>query len=332
MATVDLDSVRALKQELYEPLVARGGLQAQEAPSVSIPAERATDVAHAQPGIALGVSAGTKTGDYRLALRIQHRDLVGSSRLAGIQKAARGEVDVRYVGQLTKLEGTPGPRERPLRVGASIGHHAITAGTLGAIVRVDSDNRPRLLSNNHVFADENRAQAGDVIIQPGRLDGGISERDHVATLERFVRLDPAAVNLVDAAVALPDEGIEVDSEIAGIGIAAGIALLKDVQEVAKLGRTTALTRGMITAIEVDNVVVNFSTGALRFDDQIEISGVDSLFSKGGDSGSLIIDPHTRRGVGLLFAGSDQGDPLGGGVTYANPLSTVFVELDLVGLW
>lgn len=58
-------------------------------------------------------------------------------------------------------------------------------------------------------------------------------------------------------------------------------------EVAKLGRTTGLTRGRVTAFEMDNVVVEYDAGNLRFDGQVEIEGVGQKpFSDAGDSGSL----------------------------------------------
>jgi hypothetical protein len=332
---VQLSSVRDLKRELYEPLAPRGGLQAQQAPSVSVPAERTADVASVLPGIALGIAPGKSAGDYRLAVRIQHRDLIGSSKLSGIEKAARSEVDVCYVGELIKQAGPPGsPHQvRPLRPGTSVGHYEITAGTLGAFVRIDGSDQPRVLSNNHVLADENRGAVGDEILQPGVLDGGRAGADRIASLERFVALDNAGVNQVDAAVAVLDDGVEFESSIEAITTTGAIASIEDVERVVKRGRTTGLTHGLITAIEVDNVVVRFSTGSLRFDNQIEIAGTDATrFSTGGDSGSLIVEESSGDAVGLLFAGSDQGGPQGIGVTYANPLDAVFQHLAVTGLW
>jgi len=328
-----LDSVRELKRGLREPLRPRGAVSPQDAPAVSVPAERLRDVAPAQPGIALGIAPTASPRDYRLAVRIQHRDLVDSARLAQIEDAARGEVDVRYIGRLLKQAHENDRRRRPVPMGVSVGHYAITAGTIGAFVRLADDDRPRLLSNNHVLADENRGEPGDAIVQPGPLDGGQPIEDRIGVLERFVAVDPAAVNEVDAALALLDEEIEILAELEGIGAVEGLASAEEVERVIKRGRTTGLTRGSVTAIEVDNVVVDFSTGALRFDGQIEISGGgDVPFSMGGDSGSLIVEQDTRKAVGLLFAGSDQGGPSGTGVTYANPLTTVFERLSVVGLW
>src|SRR5205085_11560644 len=93
-----------------------------------------------------------------------------------------------------------------------------------------------------------------------------------------------------------------------------------------LGRTTDATRGRVTAIELDNVVVQYDIGNLRFDNQIEIEGADAgPFSLGGDSGSLIVDGEIRAAA-LLFAGGDQGGTNGKGLTYGNPIAQVFAEL------
>jgi hypothetical protein len=65
---------------------------------------------------------------------------------------------------------------------------------------------------------------------------------------------------------------------------------------------------------------------LRFDDQIEIEGAGSgPFSQGGDSGSLIVDDDLMA-LALLFAGGDQGGSNDQGLTYANPIQTVFDAL------
>ena len=95
----------------------------------------------------------------------------------------------------------------------------------------------------------------------------------------------------------------------------------------KIGRTTGHTTGRVTAFELDNVIVRYDTGTLRFDDQIEIEGTaDVAFSAGGDSGSLVFTSGARGALGLLFAGSDQGGTNGQGLTYCNPLTTVLRRL------
>jgi hypothetical protein len=82
---------------------------------------------------------------------------------------------------------------------------------------------------------------------------------------------------------------------------------------------------------LDNVVVGYDIGNLRFDDQIEIEGAEAgPFSQGGDSGSLIVNKQGRA-VALLFSGGDQGGSNGRGLTYANPISKVLdhLKVDLV---
>ena len=107
----------------------------------------------------------------------------------------------------------------------------------------------------------------------------------------------------------------------------------ELPEVAKHGRTTGRTRGTITAIELDNLQVQYDIGVVRFDDQIEVQGADGLFSQGGDSGSLVftVGGATTAGgalaVGLLFAGSETGGPGGTGLTYVNPIVAVLAGLD-----
>jgi hypothetical protein len=82
----------------------------------------------------------------------------------------------------------------------------------------------------------------------------------------------------------------------------------------------------VTAIEVDDVIVNYDSGDFTFDGQFEIkSEQEGPFSLGGDSGSLIMDAegHAR---GLLFAGSDVGGKNGKGLTYATELGIVLSTL------
>ena len=134
---------------------------------------------------------------------------------------------------------------------------------------------------------------------------------------------------MDGAVASIDGGIEFDHRtLTGLGKLAGLGdpILADNDAVAKLGRTTGLTKGRVTAFELDNVVIQYDAGALKFDSQIEIESTEAdPFSQGGDSGSLIVDAE-RRAVAILFAGSDQGGSNGHGLTYATPIHSVLDAL------
>ena len=82
------------------------------------------------------------------------------------------KIDVIEVGQLRALQART-DRWRPAPGGVSIGHYKITAGTFGGIVRDRNTGERLILSNNHVLANSNNASAGDVILQPGAIDGRI---------------------------------------------------------------------------------------------------------------------------------------------------------------
>ena len=325
-----LDSARALKTELLQELaaaapadLAAGGVWAMTAR----PLEEVDPVART---LALGVTR-TAPGDFRLAVRVQRRGLENSRRVDTIRRKARGEVDLRYVGHVVKqAKPWEQARKRPLLIGLSIGHFRITAGTLGAFVRLRKGGQVRILSNNHVLADENRGKAGDAILQPGAYDGGTSPRDRGGTLDSFVRLNKRGANLVDVALAALATKVSYDPvSLTGVGTlsAAAPPPLPDVDLVEKIGRTTGHTRGRVTAFELDNLVVAYDQGNLRFDGQVEIEGASTeAFSQGGDSGSLIFTSLAREAVALLFAGGDQGGSNGKGLTFANPFSVVQEQL------
>ena len=284
--------------------------------------------------MAIGISR--KGRQHRLAVRVQRRILEDDPILERIRKQSKREVDVRYVGKIQKLETptTLQKRRRPLVIGCSIGHFKITAGTLGCFVKDRATGDRLILSNNHVLANENDASPGDAIIQPGSFDGGKKATDTVGQLVSFVKLKPAGVNFVDCAVASIKSAIEIRAKKLGtFGNLAGLGpvISADGVEVRKVGRTTGETKGRVTAFELDNVVVGYDLGNLRFDDQIEIEGAGSAaFSDGGDSGSLIFDKDLGA-VALLFAGGDQGGSNGMGLTYANPIRFVLdaLKVDLL---
>ena len=225
-------------------------------------------------------------------------------------------------------------RLRPAPGGISCGHFAITAGTLGCLVRGRSApriNRLMVLSNNHVLANTNAGPLGASILQPGPFDGGNNPADRIAILERFVPINFAAgaANVVDCATgwAWPDRVRKELMYISGGVIryfrvgAVPVAAFPGMQ-VGKTGRTTQLTRGGVTAVGV-TLNVNFGGGRVaRFVNQIAVRTPGGNFSAGGDSGSLIWTWDARRApVALLFAG-------GGGTTFGNPIASVLARLDV----
>jgi hypothetical protein len=326
---MQLDSVRELKAALTRSVLTPLATPVTARRLLNVAAQPVAEAAGMHRTIALGI---VKTGkhDYRMAVRVQRRGMENSSQLEAIHKQAKGEVDVRYIGHIVK-QALPWyqKRQRPLLIGSSIGHYKVTAGTLGCFVRKRTDGTHLFLSNNHVLADENRGKIGDAIIQPGRYDQGRNPADAVGKLVSFVRLKRAGANHLDCAVASMKGNLKFDSaRLTGLGQLTGLGddVLDESVTVTKVGRTTGTTRGKVTAFELDNLVVEYDVGNIRFDNQIEIEGAgDGPFSDGGDSGALIVDEQFRA-VALLFAGGDQGGANGRGLTYANPLRTVLDQL------
>jgi hypothetical protein len=320
MEQMRLESVRSLKEEiLLQTLTRARAARVSLRDGVAL-RRSALPAVEPPPPIALGIEGSH--GDYRLAIRIQTASPGVQKNVERILEAAHGEASVRVVGRVVKQAVTRG-RVRPLQIGCSLSHSAMTAGTLGCFVQVDGQAEPCILSNNHVLADENRAPLGASVLQPGPFDGGTSPVDDVAVLSRFEPLNASGKNLVDAAVATLRRGISADfCALPGLGTLDGTRdePLEGEEIVFKIGRTTGLTRGRVSAFEIDDVWVRYDLGVIGFDRQIEIAPLDgNPFSLGGDSGSVIVDAGMRA-VGLLFAGNDVD------VTYANPIQTVLQTL------
>lgn len=320
-----LESVRELKSSLLEQLAAVEAWSASPSATLSRLSRRHSPLVGI--GLALGIApAPDRPDDYRLAVRISEplftQDLQTVSRIA---ERARGEVDIRRVGMIKVASTNPQGRLRPPTPGCSIGHHAVTAGTLGAFVRQCGDDRSMILSNNHILADEDTGSVGDPILQPGSYDGGVMPSDVIGTLHVAIPLQVSG-NRVDAALALmaDDDGISGPKTAIRLSHADPIPGMR----VTKVGRTTGLTHGIISATELQGVAVTFPRGIRLFDDQIEIDGdASGPFSTGGDSGSVIYNADNEA-VGLLFASSESGGSHGNGLTFANDIRHVFSALNL----
>lgn len=299
---------------------------------------RPSEVAHGGPALALGL-ARQPDGSYRLAVRYR----LGTSTVRSIarkvvDKIGAEDADVRRTGRIRGLSDEtvvrPRPpvirarslgetgRVRPLRPGVSVAHVDVSAGTLGAFVHVEG--AVHVLSNYHVLSGTPQASVGDVVVQPGPADGGQAPRDRVGTLAARVELEPNGHALVDCAIARLDPELTEPDLQYPVGRVTTTAAVLGGESVGKIGRTTAVTRGNVTAIELDDVVVGYDDelGELSFDNQIEVESTGpGPFSRGGDSGALV---YREDGVaiGLLFAGSESGGDNGSGLTYVNPIDAV----------
>lgn len=234
------------------------------------------------------------------------------------------------------LKADPGPdhqaaQTRPIQLGTSGGNINDASrlfcctGTLGSLVQ-NGGGTQFILSNNHVLARTNKASLGEDVIQPGLADQNCVKDllDVVADLSAFklISFKAGTTNTVDAAIAQVRAGaVDTSGSILDIGqVSSAIAAPALGTAVKKSGRTTGLTLGTITAVNVTVDVLyskqcGIGSRKARFVNQIGVT--PGTFSAGGDSGSLVVEDVgvCPRAIGLLFAGSSA-------ITLANPISEV----------
>ena len=293
--------------------------------------ERITAQLMATPGV-VGTGVGVNLAGHP-AIRVYtvtpEVAIPGSADGVGIQRVVTGLIAARACQDT----GNPAERcNRPVPIGVSVGHPAVTAGTIGA--RVTNGAAVFALSNNHVLANSNNATVGDSALQPGTYDGGQDPADRIGTLSAWKPISFSAsacsgvasdsdCNTIDAAIALTTTGnLGVATLPSGYGTPSASTVSPSFgQSVTKCGRTTGCTTGTVAEINVTLDVCYkprglFSCardGVARFVNQISVS--DGTFSAGGDSGSLIVTTSGSNPVGLLFAG-------GSSRTYANEIGRV----------
>lgn len=228
----------------------------------------------------------------------------------------------------------------------------ISSKTLGCLVKKRS-GEIYILSNNHVLADSNQGAIGSAILQPGKADGGEYPKDFIATLAEFEEIkwiggegcsiskaaaglgnifakaarsksqlqairQEEVFNLIDAAIARPNQDKDVLNEILDIGILSGEINVDPSlgMRIQKSGRTTEVTEDEILQLDV-TAQVQYGDGKIAlFEDQL----MAGPMSAPGDSGSAILDLDKNL-VGLLFAGSDE-------VTILCRIEHVFNLLDI----
>lgn len=224
-------------------------------------------------------------------------------------------------------------RVERLIAGISIGHPKSTAGTLGAIVLDRQTGNPVMLSNWHVFQTPAGA-LGDPIVQPGPYDDNRINQNRVGTLLRS-HLGVAG----DCAIG-SIEARTYDAEILGLGKRVGrIGKAELGDRVIKSGRTTAVTRGIVTRVSTLSQI-DYGSGIIGEIGGFEI-GPDAKhpasgneISKGGDSGSawMAIDVSgntTDIMLGLHFGGDADGSD--GEFALAAQAHSVFEKLEIAPL-
>ena len=267
----------------------------------------------------------------------------------------------RVTGEIVALDPTD-KFDRPVPIGVSAGNETIvtgkgpprcTVGTIGARV-IDDQGTPTTtddilynLGNNHVYAQEGTASIGSGITQPGRVDmtaqscGSDAEVDaaEIGVLQSYVPIifSRTANNEVDAAIATiafgdfdgvggPEYAVGNSTPVDGYGTPGSVPVAASPGQTAlKYGRTTGPTSGAVAAINV-TVLIRYDNGRARFVNQIEVTDTNGVaFSRGGDSGALIVlDDGNNSPIGLLFGG-------GGSSTFANPIGAVLAAFGVGGV-
>jgi hypothetical protein len=184
----------------------------------------------------------------------------------------------------------------PLSPGAQIQVAGAEAGTLGAFVR-DADGETCLISNCHVLSSDLATSNSQPVYQPAI---GFSGSRQIATVKKIVPISANGRNLVDIGVARLDSGLGVDPKIPGIGGILGTGRPSRPEPVAKFGQATLETAGQFDSIDMDLVIPYDFMSATFTNVYVFRPGG---FASCGDSGSVVVEPRTGTGVGLIFATS-----------------------------
>ncbi len=205
-------------------------------------------------------------------------------------------------------------RQQTIAPGMSVSHPTVTAGTIGAFVFDQADASVCVLSNWHVLQGPH-GKEGDPIVQPGSRDDSRVDQNRAGVLVRSY-LGIAG----DGAIARV-EGRAVKQEVMGLKVVPrqiGEVALKD--KVIKSGRTTGVTHGVVTRVEV-TTRMNYpgrlkaeSIGCFEIGpDPRAPKAPQGEISAGGDSGALWIAKNNKGKasdivVGLHFAGESVDNP------------------------
>lgn len=201
----------------------------------------------------------------------------------------------------------------PMRPGCSVSHPALTAGTLGCLVVDARDESVCMLSNWHVLHGVS-GRPGDRIVQPGPFDDNAIDANGAAILVRshLGLAGDCAIARLDGRSAEPAI-LELETGVEQVGV-------PDLGDpVVKSGRTTGVTRGIVTRIDVTTKLDygdgngEQRIGGFEIGPDAKALPEDGEISKGGDSGAvwLACDKQGKPQpivLGLHFAGEADDDP------------------------
>ena len=202
----------------------------------------------------------------------------------------------------------PSRSGKTIYMGQSGGNATLPGGTIGAVVKQKGSDA--LLSCAHVFVDF-RSMNNKDIIQPSSINGGLSPRDLVGTVNSYANLDFGGHwNNIDAATASIYPGVEPNYHILGaLGpIQASVRNPHTCEYVWKVGAATSATQGVVVSGAIDIPGLPYPWGCANFREVYAVAPFWNSFppfpfSASGDSGSIVVSGQTGQIVGLLFADS-----------------------------
>lgn len=213
------------------------------------------------------------------------------------------------------------------------------AGTLGCLVR-DVTGLLFGLTNNHVSGACSYAPNGLPVLAPGVIDVS-STNPHPFTIGTHAKQlpmlvgDPSSVDHTMNSDAALFEIVEphrvssmqrnfFDTPVSVMDMVPGM-------HVQKVGRSTAMTKGVVLAEMVGATSIAYSasqygfSGSVYFEPLFIVHGLGDIFSEGGDSGSLVthVDAQgIRHAVGLVVAGCLDNSAPGGKRSIILPLQPI----------
>lgn len=282
-------------------------------------------VDYANVGVRLEVriaQSARKARDLKARLESEYGDEVHVANVSRPQIFCGVAEDPSAQARRRRYEGTA---EDPLPLGVSVGTDEGTTGTLGFFA-VDGKDSLGFVSCYHVLGSLpywEEPEDGQRIYQPGPQDETPSNRTHIARLGHYNVLHHKRPNRAESAFAILKEGVHVlgnripalfgeafaDRLVSGPLGSTEADLLK-LHEVYKVGRTSGLTKGYVSALAIDSFSVDIEKDSSMlhylFDNVIEIMWDPSSpeFSVNGDSGGLIFSnlEDELKAVGMVFAG------------------------------
>jgi hypothetical protein len=208
------------------------------------------------------------------------------------------------------LDGEYRHRVRPVPGGYSVGTSG-ESGTAGLIVINDpAHTQLYILSNDHVLNKDNSSGYTEDI-QPGGADGGVSGRDTIGRLDRFVALSKTADNYLDAATLIPLSNALLDPRYgrSRMAVPGHYRQFSVGWRLFKSGRTTEDVVGVVDSVHTDTQV-NYGgfggLGVIRYKNQSIIKKVDSPVSLPGDSGSVWLKADDHYACAVNYAGPPDG--------------------------